>query len=165
MKYAGCHFDNTAAVTVLGRMESSLTTHAAAMPDARADTTNNDVIVGCRALPLGPTSRPSMQSERNRRLRTATRHAQQETAIADAANAQCVDRMRAGAAGSAASRWVCLRSRVEQVMVFDAKKSSSSCCCVELLPCGQALRRLYLCIVGPWGPQGTPTNSLLDCSK
>jgi hypothetical protein len=73
----------------------------------------------------------------------------------------CVDSMRAWAAGSAARRWVGLRSRVEQVMVLDAKKSSSSCCCAELLPCGQALRRLYLRIVGSTRDPFT-RNSLLN---
>ena len=115
MKYNGCHFEHTAATTFHARLESSFTRQAAVAPNASVTATNNVVIVWRRTLLPERTSCPSMHSERNKRLRTATRQAQQMTVIADAANVQCSSHMIEGANGWTASKLAGLRRRVAEV--------------------------------------------------
>ena len=93
IKYKGCHFEHTAAATVLPRLQSGFTTHAADAPNANEAATNNGVTIPRRAL--DSTTCPLMHSERNSRLAAATRHEQQMTAMADAANAQFCSRIHA----------------------------------------------------------------------
>ncbi len=93
IKYKGCHFEHTAAATVLPRLQSGFMTLATDAPNANEAATSNGVTIPRRAL--DPTTCPLMHSERNSRLATATRHEQQMTVMADAANAQFCSRIYA----------------------------------------------------------------------